>query len=569
MKRGLLRILSLATVVAMTSCVFHEEVSTKISDFKSYISVTPLVQSMTRATELSFEAGDMAGLNITMESGGSKYAENHAMTYGTHRFTSALVWYDDADALSTITAYYPHVEGDSTPTSFVVAADQTVAGAYAASDLLIAQKSGITPSTSTVSMLFNHVMSRIVITMDNQSGLDVKSIEFSGVYAEAVVDIEKISVVADESKSKVSITAPLWNDGNYKAIIVPQTAELTFTVTMSDGSIFTRSKSAVTFVSGASYTALMTLLEADMEISLSGDINDWEDGGIIPSLVEFEEFLSDNYFVYDGEEYTTKTFSGAATRSGKSITWMVDNLRYVPEGYIVSNDATVDADVWYPYMMDYEQLVADDKVALSPTIDYLRVLQDDASIAKYGMLYSAEAAFGKSITETNLYDFEGAQGLCPPGWHIPTYADWMEIIGCSTITSVIDPTISKINTDAIFYNATYESAAISDLIEGFGFVLSGARMQSSFTATPLYQRTMVQGSNCTNTDLYGQLALSYYMSSTGYKPVYSTSTGELSNIQFFGAMSTFTSSKYMEGRLALSALSIKTGTPIRCVKDAE
>ena len=59
----------------------------------------------------------------------------------------------------------------------------------------------------------------------------------------------------------------------------------------------------------------------------------------------------------------------------------------------------------------------------------------------------------------------------------------------------------------------------------------------------------------------------YYMTSTAYKPIYSTSTGDLTNIQFFGLMSTFSMAKYPEGRLSLSYISVLSGQTVRCVKN--
>ena len=46
-----------------------------------------------------------------------------------------------------------------------------------------------------------------------------------------------------------------------------------------------------------------------------------------------------------------------------------------------------------------------------------------------------------------------------------------------------------------------------------------------------------------------------------------TSTGDLTNIQFFGLMSTFSMAKYPEGRLSLSYISVLSGQTVRCVKN--
>ena len=56
------------------------------------------------------------------------------------------------------------------------------------------------------------------------------------------------------------------------------------------------------------------------------------------------------------------------------------------------------------------------------------------------------------------------------------------------------------------------------------------------------------------------------MTLTAYQPAYNASN-VLTNIQFFGLMSTFTSAKSPEGRLSLSYISMKSGQQLRCVRD--
>lgn len=520
------------------------------------VSIAAMIQS--RATELSFESGDQIGVSIVMDADNSLYADNSMLSYNGSSFTGDLYWYTDADLTSTILAYYPYVEASSTPTSFTIQEDQTESGAYTASDLMMAMKSGVEPSSSSTTMTFSHSLSRIVVEVDNQSSKSIESVVIGGSYPTAIFDLAEQSVEVDATSAIVNIKAPLWDDGAYKAIIVPQTVALTFTITFDGGEEVSRKKASVTFVAGGEYTAEITVLDSDIDVDLSGDVDDWTEGGVIPD-VSFDEY--DGYFVYDGVTYQTVTFSNGAT-------WMAEPLRYLPDGYTLSSDATEDSDAWYPYAMDYDKLVEDDAVVLSPSIDYLKVLTDEESIAAKGLLYSFEAALGKELTEENCYDFEGSQGICPKGWHIPTRADYFALVGYSIAS--IDETSAQTDSSALFYDSAYNSGSISNAIDaGFNYTFSGVRMQANFSSTPLYQRTMIQGSNSTKTEWYGETALNYYMTSTCYKPAYSSSTGELSNIQFFGLMSTFTAGGYPEGRITLAAVGVKSGLSVRCVKDSE
>lgn len=95
-------------------------------------------------------------------------------------------------------------------------------------------------------------------------------------------------------------------------------------------------------------------------------------------------------------------------------------------------------------------------------------------------------------------------------------------------------------------------------------------MQNGFAATPVYQLTTFYSGNTTAETLEkykGQPALTYIMSSTCYKPKYSTSDPtQLTDIQFFSQMTSFTKI-YPEGRINVAFTSTKSGQQLRCVKD--
>ena len=273
-----------------------------------------------------------------------------------------------------------------------------------------------------------------------------------------------------------------------------------------------------------------------------------------PGDTNFEEH--DGYFVYHGETYKT-------VKLDNGTTWMAEPLRYVPEGYTPSSDQTADSHIWYPYKL----IIKDDNKA---TADDAEALTDEISIKKLGYFYDMYIALGgKEVTEDNCYEFERVQGICPEGWHIPTREELFNLCGLSN--KAVDETGNKKNENALFYDANYGGGNISKYnAAGWNYVLSGVRMQSNFTATATYQLSRVYSGNTTEEilDKYAnQPALTYLMSSTCYKPNYSTSDPTLlTNIQFFGQMTTFSKS-YPEGRVNVAYVSIKSGQQLRCVKD--
>ena len=122
--------------------------------------------TITRATEVDFEADDAIGVTITTAE--ETYVANRKFIYGADsRFSAeeALLWYEDINAPSTLFAYYPHAA--EAPVEFTVAADQTGDG-YGASDLMTAYKDNVYPTKNAISMTFRHKMARLILTVDNK-----------------------------------------------------------------------------------------------------------------------------------------------------------------------------------------------------------------------------------------------------------------------------------------------------------------------------------------------------------------------------------------------------------------
>lgn len=266
-----------------------------------------------------------------------------------------------------------------------------------------------------------------------------------------------------------------------------------------------------------------------------------------PQDNNFEEF--EDHFVYYGESYNIVTLKNGAT-------WMAENLRYVPEGKTVSETPGDNAGVWYPYEIK-------DGAAV--------VLKDEASIKEKGYLYDMETALGATVTVDNLKTFEGEQGICPEGWHIATRADWVNLCGYSTKAEGEDGPLVK--EDALYYDAGYKGGKMTSFADkhGLNINLCGYINQANITATASYYVAKVLSSDQTPlTEYHGDPAVSYYMSSTGYKALYKPSDPTvLNNIQFFGLMSTFNLGTYPEGKISVSYVCYKAALPVRCVKDAE
>ena len=523
----------------LASCQQEENEATGAAN--SPIIISPII---TRATEVNFENGDKIGVTIT-QSGDVVYANNALMTYNNNVFSGGLRWYAEGNDKSQIVAYYPYNEA-GTPTSVSVQTDQS--SGYGASDFMAASKSDVVPSLDAISMNFKHMFTNMVINVDKETAADITSIVLRGSIPTASVDLAALTVTADANVAAQDIkTETVTANTLYRAIVVPQTVAFTLEVTTSDNKTLKQRLTSTTLVQGGQYSVDIRVLSDDLEVTLSGEIENWTDQGQIGAddEIPFEEHLDENYFLYDDVRYQTVTLSNGTT-------WMAEPLAFLPKGFTPSSDPTANAHIWYPYAIENGAAVA---------------LTTESSIKKLGYLYDIQAALGgKEITPDNCYNFEGAQGICPKGWHIPTRAEYFNLVGNTTKDA--DGNVPENGANALFYNTEYDGAKIQSLIDAnWNYQFSGVRMSTGYTATPRYQVTTITANNSTKSEWHGNPSMSYYMTSTAYKPVYNSSTNQLNNIQFFGLMSTFSAAKYPEGRLTLSYVSVLSGQTIRCVRD--
>ena len=536
MKKSLTFIFAAALLV---SCQQEENETTTPSD--SRITISPVI---TRATEVNFETGDKIGVTI-IQNDDFVYAENKQMTFNDGVFAGDLLWYPEGNDKSQIVAYYPYREGNA-PTSFSVEADQTTG--YGASDLMAASNKDVLPTVNTITMNFKHLLTKLVINVTKEVEANITSIALKGSIPTATLDLAALTVTADANVAATNITAQVVETNKtYRALIVPQTVALTLEVATSDGKTLSQKLTSTTLAQGGQYSVNIRVLPDDIEVKLIGDIENWTDEGEIgaDNEIPFEEHLDENYFLYDNVKYNTVTLANGTT-------WMAEPLIYLPKGYTPSTDPTADSHVWYPY-----EIKADGATVATT---------EESAIKELGYLYDFQVALGgKEITESNLNSFEGAQGICPKGWHIPTRLEYFNLVGKTT--NDVDGKVPADGDKALFYDAVYDGAKISSLNNaGFNYQFSGVRMATSLTGAGSYQKTAIAEDANIQTAWHGKPAMNYLMTSTAFKPVYNSTSGLLTNIQFFGLMSTI-NAKYSEGRLSLSYVSIKAGMQLRCVRD--
>ena len=492
------------------------------------VQVEPVI---TRATEVNFENGDQIGFTMTKVNGAEAYADNAALTFDGTVFSGDLKWYADAYSEADVYAYHPY-NANGTPTAYFVVEDQT--DGIAKADLMAAVKKGVLPTPNAITMVFKHLMTKLVINIDNQSGAEVTGVEIGGCRLVTGLDISEMAltkytdiVIEAEPliKAYEATAGKVW-----QAIVIPDKAKLEIIVNLSNGKKITQPLAEMTLKSGGQYSINARLLQDDMTVSASGEIENWTDEGEIgfegegtteEIPVEFIEY--DGYFVYDGVEYKT-------VKLADGNTWMAENLRLIPRGRTVSSDPAEDAGIWYP-------AANADKVA------------DPALVETLGLLYDAATAFGvESITAENAGNFEGTQGICPTGWHIPTVAEMTGLVGHSSNSALV-------NTAAPYYDATIKGASIAALAEaGWPWQFASMRNKTSVTGKGSYTVTNYNG-------IYG--IMSYVIGSTLHQAT-TNEDGSLKNIQYHYFMPLYNASNE---KISVAYGNFLSGASVRCVKN--
>jgi len=140
-------------------------------------------------------------------------------------------------------------------------------------------------------------------------------------------------------------------------------------------------------------TTVSTVLNTEDNIIVSGEIFD-ADGGLYEP--------SDSVTDYDGNSYATVII-------GNQI-WMDENLRTT---HYSDGTALIDG------------TGAGDISGNDSTKYYFWYLDSVEYANTYGALYTWAAIMNKAASSNS--NPSGIQGICPKGWHVPSYAEWSEL----------------------------------------------------------------------------------------------------------------------------------------------
>ena len=259
----------------------------------------------TRIANEQFEAEDKVGLYVTdyadattpapLQISGNR-ANNEVLLFDGSKWQTErpIYW---GEGKSDVYAYYPYIaeveDVDNQP--FSVALDQTIEGAYEASDLLWAKAEGVAQTDGAVSLAMKHQMSRLVVKI--MAGKEYigslpadATVHLHSTVTDARISLANGSVVKDPYGGAHSIKMRnlgirKFAEGEavvYEAIVVPQMLETSVPLLeINSKSVSYLLEDMFNFKPGVSYTytAVLNTSTTAIKVEIGCEIEDWNNIG--------------------------------------------------------------------------------------------------------------------------------------------------------------------------------------------------------------------------------------------------------------------------------------------------
>ena len=240
-------------------------------------------QYATKLTDKAFEKGDTVGLFA----GTPLNIVNEILAWDGQKLVpdQTLYWGEGQTSKTKFRAYHPY-NGELTTLDgqfpFPVKKDQRERRDYVRSDLMFAQAEA-GPQDGSVFLGFDHMLSKLVITVDNKSGEAIKEVFLAGLKTQAEIDgvQGKITQALGGSEEYIYPAAVTANGAEmYAAIVPPQSTKFGLAVVLASGrtELF---YSEAAMASGKQYRGSVEIAEkaAGSEIQFTVSVAEWEEGG--------------------------------------------------------------------------------------------------------------------------------------------------------------------------------------------------------------------------------------------------------------------------------------------------
>ncbi len=299
-------------VIMLASCS-EDIIPSSIYEDRMAISIQSVYPSLQQDTRISVESGfvadDQVGIFVvdydtegqpgipTIEGNRASNLRYTLQTNGSWLASKAIFW-ADKNTPADFYGYYPYNEGLTSLSSysFSVSADQDTESStdqtsgYAVSDLLWACSKKVMPTTETINLQYQHLMSCVTIRLEPGDGFSEnewkeleKTVLVQGTTLDGTVNLQTGEVSVGTGLPKAIV--PLFYQNAWRCIVFPQTVAVSrplVSVTIDGQSYSLQKTESVNFSSGKMYTFTIKVNRrspsGDFELMLSDEsISPWLD----------------------------------------------------------------------------------------------------------------------------------------------------------------------------------------------------------------------------------------------------------------------------------------------------
>ena len=473
----------MAAIIATTSCTKDAD-RRQDSDLLE-ISVSASTVQMTRSSDTFFEDGDEFGLTVVKWLDGKaadmsliRQEDNIRFTFSNGTPTAyPPVYYPDRSSTCSFFAYYPYNSEGFRPESNILPlrTDTDQSYSYSRSDIMVAVNNNVTPSTQSVPLIFNHILSKIVINLIAGDGCTVSDLKTADVLLKSFntqAEYDVLTKTVSGYSSRADITPHTgWTESEDRlsgasAIVIPQefkSGESMLYCVINNKTLAYKPSEPMLFESGKEYTFDITVSVTDLgpAISVSSEITDWTEGGHITGYADEQTPVVGTVEDIDGNMYNYVEINGLYWTASNMRTERYNDGREIPHhdgGSDEWNSLTTPA--WCCF-----ENKSENKETLGLLYNYYAVLDGD---------------------------------ICPEGWRIPTKDE---------LSALIDETNWSVDVATLISQSWEGMDGTNET--GFSAMPSGMAM-NHWMMTDCYLWSSTIDENASDDMRYGYLYLSLY-----------------------------------------------------------
>ena len=269
------KILAIALgVLAFAACT-REAAPVKVDNSRE-------VKFTTNINTFTMKAGETAleGKTVKVLAGAPLNTGSDAVVEGTSlNLTNKIYWQEGQEAKTTFASVYS-ADAEHNPTSMTV--DYTITDDFGYhSTFMTATAKDVVPET-TVALNYSHPFSKVVVKVTNNlsGNVAVSSVSLDGVVLSGVLDLATGTI--ELGADKVAAVAAAQANGDYAAIIMPQTVKPALVVVAGENAYRFVLADDFTFEANKSYTAAVTIEDGtvpvqEVPVDFTVTVTDWED----------------------------------------------------------------------------------------------------------------------------------------------------------------------------------------------------------------------------------------------------------------------------------------------------